>query len=162
MTEEVARRIRERLPRASVVTREAFLANNLYEATSGFRPILLLVAGLGLAVAGVFVALLTQGLVEDRRRDVAVLLALGASGATVIRGALQHLVGVMTLGCVAGFALARAVGWILDTYLPTMTLTFRMLDAAVVGALFLLTGIVSALMPILRLQRVDPLEAFRP
>jgi ABC-type lipoprotein release transport system permease subunit len=160
--EEVAARVRERFPMACVVSREAFLANNLYEATAGFRPLILLVTGLGLVVAGVFVALLTQGLVEDKRGDVAVLLALGAPAAIVIRGALHHLLGVMAAGCLAGFALARATGWILDCCLPTVALTFGIVDTAVVGVVFLVAGVVAALVPILRLQRVDPLEAFRP
>lgn len=159
--EEIAARVRATLPGACVVTREAFLANNVYEATSGFRPILVLVAGLGLAVAGVFVALLTQGLVEDKRSDVAVLLALGAPVATVVRGALHHLLGVMIVGCLVGISLARVTGWVLDSSLPTMALTFRIEDAVIVGLAFLVAGIVSAVFPILRLQRVDPLEAFR-
>ncbi len=160
--EEVAARIRDRFPTASVVTREAFLANNIHEATSGFRPLLALVAGLGLAVAGVFVALLTQGLVEDKRTDVAVLLALGTPARTVMRGALYHLVGVMAAGCVAGVALALATAWILDRYLPTVALTFGAADAAAVVVVFVSAGVVAASVPILRLQRVDPLEAFRP
>jgi ABC-type antimicrobial peptide transport system permease subunit len=160
--EEVAARVRKRFPMACVVTRQAFLANNLYEATSGFRPLLVLVALLGLAVAGVFVALLTQGLVEDKRSDVAVLLAIGTPATTVIRGALHHLLGVMAAGYLAGVALARATGWILDDCLPTVALTFGIVDAVVVGVVFLAAGVVAALLPILRLQSVDPLEAFRP
>jgi len=160
--EEVARRIRERFPMASVVSREAFLANNLHEATSGFRPLLVLIAGLGLAVAGVFVALLTQSLVEDKRSDVAVLLALGAPAATVMRGALHHLLGVIAAGCLAGVVLAKTTGWILDRSLPTVALTFRIEDTLVVVVVFLAAGVVTALLPIFQLQRVDPLEAFRP
>jgi putative ABC transport system permease protein len=160
--EEVAARIRERFPRASVVSREAFLANNVHEATAGFRPLIMLLAVLGLAVAGVFVALLTQGLVEDKRGDVAVLLALGAPAAIVIRGALHHLLGVMAAGVLAGFALAKATGWVLDRCLPTVALTFAVVDTLIVGVVFLVAAVVAALLPILRLQRVDPLEAFRP
>jgi putative ABC transport system permease protein len=160
--EDVAARIRDRFPSASVVTREAFLANNVYEATSGFRPLLALVASLGLAVAAVFVALLTQGLVEDKRTDVAVLLALGTPARTVMRGALHHLVGVMAAGCLVGVGLALATAWILDRYLPTVALTFGVVDMAAVVVVFLGAGVVAASLPIFRLQRVDPLEAFRP
>lgn len=160
--EGVAARVRERFPMASVVSREAFLANNLHEATSGFRPLIVLLAGLGLTVAGVFVALLTQGLVEDKRSDVAVLLALGAPGGVVVRGALHHLLGVTAAGCLAGVALAKATGWVLGRWLPTLALTFGIVDTAVVGVVFLVAALVAALLPILRLQRVDPLEAFRP
>jgi len=160
--EDVAAHVRERFPMACVVTRAAFLENNLREATSGFRPLLVLVTGLGLAVAAVLVALLTQGLVEDRRGDVAVLLALGAPATSVVRGALHHLLGVMAAGCLAGVALAKATGWLLDSLLPTVALTFRITDTLVVVGVFVVAGVAAALLPILRLQRIDPLEAFRP
>jgi putative ABC transport system permease protein len=158
----VAARIRERFPVASVVSSEEFLANNLHEATSGFRPLLALVAGLGLVVAGVFVVLLTHGLVEDRRTDVAVLLALGVPAVAVVRGALRHVAGVTAAGCLAGQVLAQATRWLLDRFLPTVALTFAIGDALAVAGVFLLSGLVAALVPVLRLQRVDPLEAFRP
>jgi predicted lysophospholipase L1 biosynthesis ABC-type transport system permease subunit len=160
--EVVAERIRARFPSASVVSRETFLDNNLEEATAGFRPLIGLVAALGLVVAAVFVAALTQGLLEDRRTDVAVLLSLGTPASLVMRGAMRHILAMTALGCLTGIALAKTMGWVLDRCLPTAALTFRVADTAVVAGVFLFVSGLTALAPIVRLQRIDPLEAFRP
>jgi hypothetical protein len=81
--EALARALLARLAGTSVLTREAFVAANLREVSAGLLPLLGLLVTLGLAVAAVLVALLSQGLVEERR-TTRVLLALGAGPHRVV------------------------------------------------------------------------------
>jgi putative ABC transport system permease protein len=157
----VARRIGETFPQASAFVRDDFLANNLREVAAGFVPLIVLLTIVGMAAAAVVVGLLTQGLAEDRRSDIAVLFALGAGPGAVSLGLVAHVEGLVFLGGALGAVLAHALGAILDRALPTIELTYWTSDLAIVLAIFCGSSLLAALIPVLRLRRIDPLEAFR-
>ena len=158
----VARELATRLPFADVFTRDEFVDASLREVTSGFRPLLVLVSSLGLAVAAILVALLLQGLVEERRADVAVLLAMGASRHILAGAVVLHAAVLASCGAAAGSAAAPVLAAILDRFVPTVELAFRLADAFLVLLLFAAAGAAGGLGPLTRLLRVEPLEAFRP
>ena len=137
------------------------MAANLREVSAGLLPLLALLVALGLAVASVLVALLAQGLVEERREDLAVLLALGAAPRRVGAGLLRGVIGLVAAGGAAGAGLAVLLALALDRWAPAVELQPRLDDVAVTLALFLVAGALGAALPVARLRRVDPLEAFR-
>ncbi len=159
--EAVRRALLVRLTGTSVLTRDAFVAANLREVSAGLLPLLALLVALGLAVASVLVALLAQGLVEERREDLAVLLALGAAPRRVGAGLLRGVVGLVAAGGAAGAGLAALLSLALDRWAPAVELQPRFDDVAVTLALFLVAGTLGAALPVARLRHVDPLEAFR-
>ena len=154
--------IEEQVPRSSAFSRDEFVGNNVREISAGVLPVLALVTVLGFAVAVALVALLAQGLADDRRRDVAVLLALGASARAVGLGVLAHVEKVVLLGTAAGVAAAWVTAAVLERFAPTVELSFRATDPMAVPAAFGAAAALAALGPVLRLGRVDPVEAFRP
>lgn len=160
--DSMVERLTERLPDVDAFTRATFVANNLREVASGFIPLLALIGILGLSAATVLVTLLLYGIVEDRRPEMAVLLALGAEATTVGRGVVRQAAYLVAAGCLLGLALAIALGWTLDRMLPTVPLTFVGRDVAFILGLFVVCGLGSAILPVVRLHRIDPLEAFRP
>ena len=160
--ESVKKAIEERVPRSAAFSRDEFVGNNVREISAGVLPVLALVTGLGFAVAVALVALLAQGLADDRRRDVAVLLALGASARAVGLGVLAHVEKVVFLGAAAGAAAAWVTSAVLDLLAPTVELSFRATDPIVAPAAFGAAAALAALGPVLRLARIDPVEAFRP
>jgi hypothetical protein len=159
--DSVARAIEDRFSALYAYSRARFLANNQREVTAGFLPLLGLIAILGIAAAAVLVGLLLHGIVEERRGDVAVLLALGANAALIGVGMIAHALGLVVLGVTAGSAGAWALAAILDLVLPVIPLAVSARDALAISLLFLMTGLIAALVPVLSLRRVDPLEAFR-
>jgi len=58
--------------------------------------------------------------------------------------------------------LAYLLQRLLDRVLPTVELVFGTWDHLAVLVIFAVAGIIAAGIPVLRLGRVDPLEAFRP
>ncbi len=156
-----ARAIEERLPRASAFTVEQFVDNNLREAAQGFLPVLNLIAVLGVSAAMVLVALLVQGMVEDRRADIAVLLAMGTRPVSLAGGVIVNVVGLVLAGAMLGAALSQLLEVAIERAVPMIELRFWVGDVAWVLAVFCGAGTLGALLPILRLARVDPLEAFR-
>ncbi|MFQ6044771.1 MAG: FtsX-like permease family protein, partial [Gemmatimonadales bacterium] len=141
---------------------EAFVANNIREVAAGFRPMQLLVSGLGIVTAAALVALLVQAGVEDRRQDISVLLAMGAAAANIGVGIVRQVILLVTLGGGVGALLTLALHSVLRRWVPAVELVPQVQDLALALPLFIASSVVAASLPVLRLRRVDPIEAFRP
>lgn len=158
----VVDRIEEAGLNVDVHTSRDFVRYNLEEVGAGFRPMQLMVSAIGLAAAMVIVMLLVQSLVADRKAEVAVLLAMGAPLRRLSRSIVVYAASLAAAGCLAGGGLVTALARITARWAPTLEVSVRTLD--LVGVLLLLTAgaVVAAVVPLLRLRRVDPVDAFRP
>lgn len=159
---DVARRITTRFPQLAAYERDEFVANNEVEVFAGFKPIQLLVSIVGLIAASVLVALLVQATVDDRLRDIAVLFAMGAPAAMVARAVVVHTTRLVLLGTLAGALGAHLLAAALNRWVPTVDMTTRVTDIAGALAVFGAIGVLASAAPLLRLRRIDPVEAFRP
>ena len=144
------------------ISGRSFIENNLREVASGFRPMQRLLSAVGFLISVLFVALLAHGSVEDRRREIAILLALGTSASQVALAVVVNAGALVLAGGIIGAFVTLAVAEILRHVLPTLVLAPRLLDAALLIPVFLIVGLVAASIPLLRLRDVDPVEAFRP
>jgi len=158
----VAARIRDRFPDVDVFDRATFVANSQRETGVGYTPILAFVDMLGVGAAAVLVALLIHALVEGRRTELAVLLALGAAPGTLARVMILEATRLIVAGGVLGAALARLLAFVLDRVFPVIPLHFDIGDTLWALALLIACGMLASAIPVARLGRVDPLEAFRP
>jgi putative ABC transport system permease protein len=122
-------------------------------AVAAFAAVALLVA-----LQGIY-ALLAYA-VAERRREIGVRIALGASTSDLLRLVLGRGLRLTALGLVGGLALALALGRGLRSLLfevgPTDPLTFVAV-AALLGA----TALVACVVPAWRASRVDPMTALR-
>ena len=120
---------------------------------SAFGTMAVLLAAVGLYGVLAFV-------VSQRRREIGVRIALGATGRDVIANILGQGLRLAGLGMAIGLALAFAVTRLMSALLfgtsPTDVATF-------IGAATLLAIVATAasLIPALRASRVDPLVALR-
>jgi len=112
-------------------------------------------------VGALVVGLLVQGLVEDCRQDLAVLLALGARASTLALALGMEAMSIVLGGSLLGLVLAYGLGQWLDHALPTVDLVLSRDAVLIVLGLFASTGGLAGLAPIARLSRIDPMEAFR-
>jgi predicted permease len=122
-------------------------------ALVSFAAVALLVA-----LQGVY-ALLAYA-VEERRREIGVRMALGATGGDVLRLVLGRGLRLAALGLAGGLALAFGLGRTLDSLLfgvaPTDALTF-LAAASLLGV----TALVACTLPAWRASRVDPIAVLR-
>jgi putative ABC transport system permease protein len=157
----VALEIKRRQPDVDVFTRAQFVAANDREVVSGFLPLLGLITVLGVSAAAVLVGLLVHSVVEARRADVAVLLALGAGVRSIGLAVLLDAGGLVLAGAALGVGGALALASVVDRWAPTIPLVPAWGDAAGAAAALLAVGLLAALGPVARQRQVDPLEAFR-
>jgi putative ABC transport system permease protein len=154
-------RLRTRLPNADVLSQEAFSENNREESKAGLIPLLLTVAVLGGLVAAIVLTLLLYGSVLERREDYALLKAMGASPALLLRVVLGQAGAVVLGGLLVGPLAYLVAVPVVGALAPTVPVALSPLPvtAVVLGA-FVIGGVGSVL-PLRRIQRIDPGEVFR-
>ncbi|HVM45514.1 MAG TPA: FtsX-like permease family protein [Candidatus Thermoplasmatota archaeon] len=165
-TARVVAAMREARAGFQVVTKEDELrdARERAAVSAGFYTA---VAYVSLAVSALFVGSVMVMEVQERRRDLGVLRALGWSRASLFRGvALQALAFVVAgtlLGIGLGYFASEALGgyfrrgYGLDVAFTAFTPTLALLSAAQ----SLVVGILAALYPAYRATRVDALDVIR-
>lgn len=147
---------------ADVVEPSKFLSGNLRELLGGFRSTQRAVAALGLIASAFVVALLIQGVLEQRRRDVALLLAMGSPMAPIVLALVGEMALLVAVGVWLGGALVALFAWVTARWWPIVVLEPSLADALWTSALFVAVACLAAFVPLQRLRRVDPSEAFRP
>jgi putative ABC transport system permease protein len=109
----------------------------------------MLLAGLG--VYGVM-----SILVNERRREIAIRMALGSTTGSVLRLVLARGLSLASAGVAVGVLLASA----LTAFLSSVLLGVRAFDGAVLGtaaALLALVAVLSSWWPARRAMRLDPM-----
>jgi predicted permease len=153
------RRAAPDLPIQSTVTMDAAVAASV--AQPRFRMLLL---GLFAAAATLIATCGLYGLmayaVAQRRREIGVRVALGATRRDVLRLVLTRALRVVAVGLIAGLAGAAAVTRVLQRFLFGVTPTDPLAYAAVT-LLLLAVGLLAAWLPARRATRIDPWDALR-
>lgn len=115
-------------------------------------------SGLLLAALGLFGVL--SHAVSQRRQEIGVRLALGATPQQVLRMVVGQGLAQVGAGLVIGFALATALSQLLGSLLFGVT-PFRPVTYIVVAGILTLVGVAACLVPARRAARVDPMIALR-
>jgi predicted permease len=98
--------------------------------------------------------------VASRQREIGVRMALGATRQAVLRMIVSEGVTIVALGVVVGIPCALAAGRVIRSQLYGVSST----DPAIMAwaaALFVMSGILAALLPAARASRIDPVDALR-
>lgn len=154
-------RLRERVPEADVLSQSTFSANNMEESRGGLIPLLLTVAILGGVVAVIVLTLLLYGSVLERREDYALLRAMGASSATLRRVVLGQAAAAVVGGLIVGPLAYLAAVPVVATLAPAVPVALSPLPVAAVAVGAFVIGGIGSLLPLRRVQRIDPGEVFR-
>lgn len=154
------RQIDAQLPVAAIRTLDNVVATSI--ATPRLTgQVLVIFAGLALLLAGIGIYGVLSYVVNLRRQEIGIRLAIGAAPAQVRRQILISGVKLTLIGIASGLLLAALVSPFLAPLLhkvaPTDPLTFGS-----VAVVLLFVASVASLVPAWRASRVDPLTALRP
>jgi putative ABC transport system permease protein len=148
-----------KLPLSEVVSMRQFLSEQAF-SKPGFRAALLGVfAALALLMAAIGLYGVLSQLVAERRREMGVRMALGASPSNVVGLVVRRSLLLTALGIVLGSVTAIAGMRLLRSFL--LTGPGRPLVLAGVAALMLAIALVAAAAPAWRAARIDPAVALR-
>ena len=157
---EIVNELDPLLPLADVSALEDRVQSSIAEPR--FRTLLVggfAAAALLLAAIGLYGAMGTW--VSDHQRDMGVRFALGADGSQILRMVLRRGLALVTIGLVAGVAIAALAGRVVASLLfgvgivdPMSLLTVL----TVLGA----AGTIACVLPARRAARLNPIEVLRP
>jgi ABC-type antimicrobial peptide transport system permease subunit len=119
-----------------------------------------LFAASALMLAGIGVFGVCTGDVTQRRREIGIRLALGASGTRIACQLLLRMLARCMLGVAAGIGLGLALGRGMSSLLFGVT-PFDPLSFTAIGVLVLALAMVATLVPAIRALRAEPLAALR-
>ena len=117
-------------------------------------------ASLALALSAIGTFGVLSYTVAERRREIGVRMALGASGGVVLREIMKASLLLTVLGLIAGLAGELALNRLISSLLFGVRPTDPTTLAAVIG-MILLVGTLSCWIPALRATKVDPMVALR-
>lgn len=138
----------------SLTREQSYGASPGYTAeTATLQLIQVFLYAISALVVGAFFTVLTV----QRRQEIAVLRALGASTRYLLRDSLLQSVVLLVLSAGAGVAVGVAAGAAISS--TPMPFVLEAGPIAVATALLLTLGVVGAAVAVLRITRVDPLTA---
>jgi putative ABC transport system permease protein len=147
------------LPLSEVVSMRQFLKEQAF-SKPGFRAALLgLFAALALLMAAIGLYGVLSQLVTERRREVGLRMALGASPGQVVGMVVWRCLRLTATGIVVGGVMAAAGVRLLRSFL--LTGPGRPLVLAGVAGLMLAIALVAGAIPAWRAARIDPAVALR-
>jgi putative ABC transport system permease protein len=132
----------------------AYSENRLRTVLLGFFAL----TAIGLACIGLYGSL--SYIVEVRRRELAVRMAMGALQAQVARMLIRQGLTVVLIGCSFGLVFAAMTAPLLRAMLFGVSTTDSVTLAGVLG-LVLSASFLSALVPAIRAARLEPMKALR-
>src|SRR5581483_7958486 len=158
----VAQRLGRALPHTASYTSEEFAHSFADRVNAGFLAVVGVLVGIGLVVGGSVIALTTYTATADKAREFGVLKAIGASSGFLYTIVLRQSLAVGGIGATVGIAASAAAADLVKRDVPEFITVLTIRDAAAVFALALVTAVAASYVPVRRIDRIDPAEAFRP
>jgi ABC-type antimicrobial peptide transport system permease subunit len=156
---ETVKRVDASLPLRKAQPLPVFVSEST--APERFRAFVLsILALLGLVLAAVGISGVTYRSVIDRTRDFAVRLALGSAPGGVIRLVLAETIRDVGIGAGAGLVLGVALAMLLARSLQNVA-GVEIMTTGIAVALVTAVGLAAALVPALRVRRVEPAQVLR-
>jgi putative ABC transport system permease protein len=157
----VTSEIEAKLPDVSVFGRTKFLENNIREMESGILPLLFVVAVIGSVVLMAILSLILSINVLERRKDFAIMKALGSPG-----GFIPGLVVIQALilsvsGLAVGIGLFFPLMEFVEKLSPEVSVLTSPIQISVVVVSVMVISLISSILPNRKLKKVYPLEAFK-
>ncbi|MEW5910562.1 MAG: ABC transporter permease, partial [Thermodesulfobacteriota bacterium] len=135
--------------------------DNQQVINEGFLPVLGVLLSISFLIGVMVIGLTIYSAVLEKRREYGILKAIGArTGQMILMVQVQSLAAALAgygAGLGASFLAAEAAEW----WVPQFITRIQLPDLILIGIAAILMGIVSSMIPLQKISRVDPAEVFR-
>jgi putative ABC transport system permease protein len=153
--------IRSRIDGVAVYDRKTFLENNVREMESGLLPLLFTVAFISAVVLTAILSLILTISVLERRRDYAIMKAIGSPRWFIPAMVVKQALVLATMGLIVAIVLFLPLVSVVEKLSPEVSAQTSFLHIATVVAGVVLISLVSSIIPNRKLRRIYPLDVFR-
>ena len=157
----VAARINKNVPAVNAFTSKDFSENSRRALKQAILPILAIILILAFLVGTLVLGLTVYTSVLEKEREFGVIKAVGTPGLGLLRVVLEQAI----VCCIAGFAVgivgAFVAAWVVRLAVPQFVTSFYAADIAGVFIGTVGMSVLAALVPALRVIRVDTLSVFK-
>lgn len=166
---DVAVRIEQEVPGVRVVTSRELMSSSVARQLESLTPGLILI-GIGFwAISVLMIGALFSMIVNERRRELGLLQAMGATRAFIFRLVMTEAVELTLVGGVAGLIIgAVSIVAVTGPVASSLGIAYVWPGTAFIAgfvmlflALAALTGIIAALYPAVVASRLEPYQAIR-
>ena len=157
---EVTSRIKAAVSDINVFDRETFIQNNIREMESGILPLLYMIAIIGAIVLTAILSLILSINVLERRKDFAIMKALGSPKGFIPGLIIEQSMILIISGLVVGIIFFFPLIEVLEKISPEVSAVSSPVQVLTVCLGALSIGLISSIVPIRKLKKIYPLEAF--
>jgi putative ABC transport system permease protein len=140
---------------------DTFATNSQEVLQRSVIPILLVIVIIALIVGTVVVGLTVYTSVIEKEREFGILKAVGVRPLELVRIVLEQSLATGLAGALLGVGLAWVCARVANRFFPQVVTLFRGEDIAFVLLAAIAMTVVAALVPLLRVLRVDTLSVFK-
>ena len=162
---KVADNVKSRLEglgvKVDVLTRQEFIDNHKEVIDESFSAILLPLVFIGFFIGVTVIGLTLYTATLEKMKEYAILKAIGASESFMTRIVLEQAFTIAMLGFVAGLALSFAAASWVPGVAPEFYVEINMMNVVLTLISIVLMSLFAALIPIRRLERIEPATVFQ-
>lgn len=158
---DVSEKIKSAIPNVLAYDHETFLNNNIFETKSGILPIFFSIAGLGGVVLTVILSLILSINILEKRRDMAVMKAMGAPKYFLPILIINQSMIISCLSMVVSVIFFFPMVMIIEVISPEVSTKITINQIVLVSLSIIVMGLVSSMLSINRLRNIYPLEVFK-
>jgi putative ABC transport system permease protein len=158
---EVAGSIQAENPDLQVFSSEQFAKAIRKEIDESFLPIIAILVGIGFIVGAAVVGLTIYTATIERSKEFGVMKAVGGSPGFLYRVVLAQSAMLTTAGFLAGLGAALAASRIASQLVVEFATEFEVRDLGFVLAITLAMAVVASLVPVQRINSIDPAMVFK-
>jgi ABC-type antimicrobial peptide transport system permease subunit len=159
--EKLSERILREIPKVNALPHKEFIRNDFQMAMQMGVEIILMMTVICSALAVLIVGFTAYSLVVRKRRELAIVKALGTGTASIIMSVVFQSVVLTLLGFVFALAFALVVIPYVPSLVPQLTLAVSFNDITRIGLVALLVAIMGSFIPAYMVSRLDPATAFQ-
>jgi len=153
-------KIKRVIPTSELKTKESIAQGNADVIRDTFLPVLGLLVVIGIAVGTTVIGLTIYTSTTERAKEYGVLKAVGVPGRRLFFIVMQQTLISGIAGYVFGMALYALVVRIAFSTTPTVSFSLDNQYFAIIFGVSLLSAVLAALIPLGKINRIDPVEAF--
>lgn len=156
----LAARIRNEVEKVNALPADEFVANDWQLAMQMGLEIIGLMIIIGGALASLLIGFTVYSYTNRRRRELAVMKALGVRDHSIYFGVMAQAVWISSLGFLFAVALVSLTVPLAASFIPQVTLLVTGEALLRVGLIAFVVAIVASIIPARNTVRIDPVSAF--